>query len=695
MATADELAIIVTAQTQEVLNGLQKVTGSINKLTGATGKAEKASNSLTSASKGMGRSLLGLAAKLGGVVGAAVLVGKGLRNAGIKEQGEIQFKTLLGSAELAQQRMKELADFANSTPFSNEQVVGMSKTLQAMTGGALASGAGLRLVGDTAAALNPDELERFSLHMGRMFTQIKNGQAFGESLKELGEMGAISGDVAVKLKKMQDAGADGEAIWATARGEFEKNSGAMKDLSQTAGGSMSTLVGTFNDVLADAFRPITDALTPVMADLTAGLETMRPILIGIGEKIGAAVTKLKQGVQFLFSVFSGGDLGSLIANSLKLGGMTFVNWFFGVMKAVFDFLPRLWKAEFAILASPSFWVGVLEVFAGVGQILAGAAAVFTGHVIQAGAEFFGFISAVGTFVKDFFVNAFILAGNALLGLILEGAQVLIDVGNKLHFPGMDKAQEIVENVQSGLAGSTEDATNVIGGLGEEFTKNKESAAKAVDTFGQDLVNEGKLEFEKGLTGASEGFNKVGSKVGEKFSESFDGFTVEPADIFDTGPIKDKLGGLVNDHWPAETDEAAKDVADGAKKTGDSIADAVNPDAVVDSLTKIGGGGNIFVAAAEASQSASGGGGLGGAAVGLSPAEKGRQVIAQHEANLATKAESLNGSATASSKGLGAGGSVGGDPGTALLGQINEKMSRVIELMSSPTSGGGGLTIEAS
>ena len=225
---------------------------------------------------GLAGKAMGLVGALGAAVGGMALLGAGIRNAGIAEQGEIQFKTLLGSTEAAKERMAELADFANNTPFANDQVVSMSKTLQAMTSGALASGDGLKLVGDTAAALNPDELQRFSLHIGRMYSQIQNGSAFGESLKELQELGAISGPVANQLKEISAAGKINADTWKIVEKELKNYEGSMADLAGSQMGSLSTLVGVWNNVLGTTFRPLSDALTPIMADLTAGLEAMRP-----------------------------------------------------------------------------------------------------------------------------------------------------------------------------------------------------------------------------------------------------------------------------------------------------------------------------------------------------------------------------------------------------------------------------------
>ena len=107
------------------------------------------------------------------------------------------------------------------------------------------------------------------------------------------------------------------------------------------------------------------------------------------------------------------------------------------------------------------------------------------------------------------------------------------------------------------------------------------------------------------------------------------------------------------------------------KAAEDIGEAVNPDAVADSLGKIGGGGNVFIAAAEAAQAA---------APGLA-------------GSVASGGSGFAGAVSASSSGISAGGAVGGTGADPVLQAIDQKISNIIQIMSNPSAAGGGLVVD--
>ena len=685
----ESLELLITAQTQDVLSGLGKVEDKLEGVEEGLKGASSASKGATAGFGGLGKVLGVAAAGLAGVAAAAALVGKGLANAGIKEQGEVQFKTLLGSADAAHARMKELADFANSTPFANDQVINMSKTLQAMTNGALASGDGLRMVGDTAAALSPDELERFTLHIGRMYSQIQNGQAFGESLKELGEMGAISGDVAIELKKMQEAGESSEVIWAKVAEQLNKNKGAMADLSQTFSGSLSTLIGTFNDVLADAFRPISDALTPVIADMSAGLEKLRPGLVSIGEKIGSIITGIRDSVIFIFNAFKAGDLSALVSTSLKLAGATFINYLFGGMKFIFDSLAAIVEGVFSNSADPKFWAGMLDVFQGVGLIIRGVASLLIGATLESGQKWYGLLAGAAMTAGQILKAGAQVSGLAFLHVINRAAALIISIGRRLKLPGMEDLQDEVVTFGRGvIATANEGKAFLKNGIPDAFKENKATATGMFEAVGGALKTGGKEMIAEGMEIAGRGSKIVGNGVADTIGESLDGIKFSPADIVDTEGLKGDMDNLIGKHWPKEVKKSEEETKKAAEATGASIKEAVNPDAVVSSLAKIGGGGNIFVAAAEAAQQTSSAAGSSGVTSGATAGSAGVSPSGGTGAG-----SGVTSGAVAGSAGVSGGASVGGSAGNGALNSIDRKMSQVVSLLSGQGGqGAGGLTV---
>jgi hypothetical protein len=692
-ASADELAIIVTAQTQQVISGLERVEGAISQVAKEANSANASIKGGTAAFSGMATGALKMVGVLGTLTGGFMLFKQGLSAAAGKEQGEMQFTTLLGSAEAAKERMAELAKFANETPFSNEQVITMSKSLQAMTGGALASGDGLRLVGDTAAALNPGELERFSMHIGRMYSQIQNGQSFGESMKELQELGAISGTTAAKLRTLSESGQVNADTWKIVEAELNKNKGAMAALAGTAGGAFSTLLGTWNDVLADAFRPLSDALIPIMTDLTGGLEGLRPKMVAIGEKIAQSVSYIVSAVKFIFSAFQSGDLTALVVTGLKLGGAMFVNWFFGILEAGYTILNNSVFAIFRTVSSGEFWQGVLYTFAGLGDIIRGVAMIFIGGVLEAGREWFStVVAAIGTGVAMLGAGVAV-AGATLLDFILQGAAKLIEVGQRMHIPGLSGLAEGIESAREALGGMNDDAKEVLTNPGAVFDSLKDGAKAGLSALGETLQTQGKELVTQGLARGAEGIETAGGAISEGFEGVLDGVNVAPKDIIDTSQLQGEMGALVDKHWTPPLKKMVDETKKGSEATKEEITKAVDPSAVADSLSKIGGGGNLFAAAMEAS---TGGAGSSDAAAAVTEGVAAGAITGSSGVDPASAfASGVTSGALNGSSGLGAGAAVGGSLSESILQSIDNKISEIISLMGGGGGGGGGLSIELS
>lgn len=153
---------------------------------------------------------------------------------------EGQFRTLLGSVDAAKERMQMLARVAEETPFDMEGVVKASRILTVMSKDALGTEWALKLVGDTAAAVgaNVDEL---AMWIGRAYAMIQSGKPFGEAAMRLTELGALTPEVRQKMEDLQASGAANSEVWEALVTHLETFGGAMKDLSQTGDGLVSTL----------------------------------------------------------------------------------------------------------------------------------------------------------------------------------------------------------------------------------------------------------------------------------------------------------------------------------------------------------------------------------------------------------------------------------------------------------------------
>ncbi len=141
------------------------------------------------------------------------------------------FTTLLGSARLARERLKELSDFAASTPFQLDDVAAASRTLENLTNGALSTGEGLRMVGDVASGTDVS-LREMAVTIGRFYQGLRDGAPVGEMANRLTELTGIN------FRQVES--------WDEAREAFSKYAGEMERRSKTTIGVWSTLLDDTN-----------------------------------------------------------------------------------------------------------------------------------------------------------------------------------------------------------------------------------------------------------------------------------------------------------------------------------------------------------------------------------------------------------------------------------------------------------------
>lgn len=279
-----------------------------------------------------------------------------MNEAADRETLETAFVPILGSAQAARDRMAELADFAAHTPFQLPGVAAASKVLESLTDGALSTGDGLRLVGDTASACN-QPIQDMAVTIGRLYSGLDSGRPVGEAMQRLQELGAISPAVRAQLENMQAAGLKGAAVWQVAAAELAKFSGGMELQSRTWHGKISTLSDAWALVRAEFGRPINDALKPLLDKSTAQIEQLAGAARQVGEAVGF-------GLRYTIEAFNQGEFAGLLANSLKLGFAEGINYFWrssnGWLAMLGAGLGEAVKSAiliFDIMRDVSFWAG--------------------------------------------------------------------------------------------------------------------------------------------------------------------------------------------------------------------------------------------------------------------------------------------------------------------------------------------------
>ena len=300
------------------------------------------------------------------------------------EQYEVsvqQFEQLLGGADAAKKRIKELYDYANATPFLNPDVLQAGKILQVFGKEALGSGKGLNLVGDMAAFAEVNMADMAET-VGRVFSAIKGGRDWGEAAQRLQQMGLMTGEernelekmgegtksVTSKIKNLKDEleqlqnergtketrkrmrdiqediawlstkeikGADPSAIWARFQGIMEKTTGSAARQGETFRGMKSTVEGLWDEMKRltgeGLFNAMKGDLKEVRDELDAAFKAGRIQVFAeeAGKMIKNVYAELKEkglgGVKLntLMDAAEQGKLADLLGTIVKGAGQNF------------------------------------------------------------------------------------------------------------------------------------------------------------------------------------------------------------------------------------------------------------------------------------------------------------------------------------------------------------------------------------
>jgi hypothetical protein len=267
---------------------MAKVKGKVNDLASGFGKAALAGAGFAAALAGINTAEAAISK-----LGSALKESSGKASA--VESLTMQFNTLLGSADAAKERMKELVDFAASTPFEVSELSATSKLLQTMGGTMLATGEGLRMVGD-AAAIAGRPLEEVGLHIGRLFNAITSGTSAGESVARLQELGLITGKVKREFESLATAQKSGKKSTLDAnqalsmmKGVLASTEGAMARLASTTEGKLSNLQDNISKLQVAFGTGMNEGLKVALDSANATLPQLEARFTKAGDVVGKAI----------------------------------------------------------------------------------------------------------------------------------------------------------------------------------------------------------------------------------------------------------------------------------------------------------------------------------------------------------------------------------------------------------------------
>lgn len=253
-------------------SAVDRTTAAIQKSSGEIGRSVGVWSAIGTAVGGVATQLAGMAVGAVKDVASAMIDG----NAEF-EKYTVQFGVLLGGAENAQKRLKELAEFGAATPFDLPEIVRADKVLQSF--GLHAedaakrfgmSGTQMRTVAGDVAAGTGASFEDIARYIGQ-FSAGQTGMVLSRfeelgivTRKELGAMGlefAKSGELVTPVDDAMDV------LLVAMQGKF---GGMMDAQSKTFGGMMSNM----RDWVGNAMRTLGAPIFDVVKENLGGLLTL-------------------------------------------------------------------------------------------------------------------------------------------------------------------------------------------------------------------------------------------------------------------------------------------------------------------------------------------------------------------------------------------------------------------------------------
>jgi tape measure domain-containing protein len=267
------------------------------------------------------KSMASTFAKVAAGIGAAFvgIVGMSVKSSAAMEQAAISFEVLLGSGEKAQTMLKEIADFAEKTPF---EFPDLANAAQMMLNFGLAAEdimPNLQMLGDVSGG-DANKLQSLTLAFSQMSS---TGRLMGQDLLQminagfnpLNEISKTTGKSIGQLKKEMEGGAISADMVREAFKSATSAGGPFFQMMEKQSKSFMGLWSTLGDVTSSLGRDMAGKILPVLKliisdAITAG-EGMKGMARELGSFIGQAISSFMIGYSRL-KIF-GAEIGKLKA----------------------------------------------------------------------------------------------------------------------------------------------------------------------------------------------------------------------------------------------------------------------------------------------------------------------------------------------------------------------------------------------
>jgi len=480
MAASSVISLILRGEDQGASSALdtvtQKVGGMGSVLQGAAGFA--LGGLITSGINAVTSSMSGLFSEMIG--GNAAF-----------EQYETQFTVMLGSAELAKERIADLAAFGASTPFELPGVVEADKIIQGFglhsEESALKfgfSGEQIRTIAGDVASGTGSSFQEMSLLIGKF-----SAGATGEAISRMQELGITTRDeltgMGLEFSKSGQLLSPLPESMAVVLGVMEeKYGGMMAAQSTTFSGMMSNLedwkAGTIRTIGAPIFEVLKEKLSGVLTflgspEVQAGISTFATTLAtGIGTVVDFISNKLVPGVQWLAEVFQASGFDYLFG--VFEDGTSFVG----------GFLETLGVASEQAYATGN---AIAYLVQDVKDFIDGVVAI-VGPIAQSAADFVSWkdvLGAVGVVAASVVVPALFSIAAAIAPVILAGAALvggiaLVRTAWEQDWGGIqEKTQAVIDFVVPLVNGAIEGIQTWWAANGDEVVRKADEVWTNVQT----------------------------------------------------------------------------------------------------------------------------------------------------------------------------------------------------------------------
>ena len=411
------------------------------------GVDDQASGNIAKITSGLGKGLA-TAAKVGtAAVGTAstaiVALGKiGLEYNSQMEQYTTNFTTMLGSQEAAVQKVRELKEFAASTPLSMDDLAQGTKTLLAFGVESKNSTKILRQLGDIALG-DADRMKRLATAFGKA---TASGKVTGDTVQQMIDAGwnpliqisQSAGETMEETQKRMSAGAISveelqaamEAV-TSGTGQF---AGGMEAASHTTQGLMSTLQDNAKALVGEVFMPISDGL-------------LGSVLPGAIEAVSSLTTAFREnGISGMIEA-AGGILGSAIGeftNALPQFVGTASDIVESLVNGINDNLPQI--TEGAVTTVNTLANGILEMLPEIIKLGLDVIVSLANGIAESLPELIPTIVDVIIQIVDTLVSNVDMLVDASLNIILALAEGLVYALPTL----IEKIPEIVKSIVDGI-----------------------------------------------------------------------------------------------------------------------------------------------------------------------------------------------------------------------------------------------------